>query len=270
MANLNWYPISPTITEKGNFSAFSFEENSSEIKPVPLELSDDPFSQFRVLQNSFNTQIASKLGVGVGSLAGNYDSFVLAYEAMLFTEKTVESPIGGKIYGTRWGAGLRVNLKISELKSAVNFNMGAIAASSELGLSKVEYEINGIGISKPDILSALPDPGDFDFATYQKILDAAKVVKTYMSDHKDELKPKPFQVFLSDDINEDIFTNSRAVLFSIRNIVNRNSLKTAIQNSQNKFNVSTIKSVYARYQILDENQEPTKEQKRKAEDFLNL
>lgn len=269
MANLAWYPISPNLTDKGAFSAFAYDENGKEIKPIPLDPGADPFSQFKVLQNSFNVQVASNLGVGVGSISGNYNSFVLSYEAMVFTEKIVETPIGDKIYGTRWGAGLRVILKVSEIKSNVNFNFGAIAASSELGLARVEYEINGIGINKPDILAVLPGPGDFNFSNYKKILDAVDTVKNYMSQKPNELVPKPFQVFITDENNKDIFTDSRAIIYGMRNVVSRNTLKTAILNSKNKFNTSTIKAVYSKFQILDENFEPTREQKRQAEDFLN-
>lgn len=269
MANLLWYPINPTLTDKGAFSALSFDENGNELKPIPLDPGADPFSQFRVLQSTFNIQLAATLGIGVGSIGGNYNSFILSYEAMVFTEKTVEAPIGGKIYGTRWGAGLRVVLKVSEAKSNVNFNFGAIAASSELGLVKVEYEINGIGINKPDILAVLPGPGDFNFANYKKILDAVDTVKSYMAQHSADLQPKPFQVFVSDDNNKDIFTDARGILYGMRNIVSRNSLATAIANSKNKYNISTIKSTYARFQIFEDNIEPTKDQKRQAEDFLN-
>jgi hypothetical protein len=90
-----------------------------------------------------------------------------------------------------------------------------------------------------------------------------------MAEHSNELQPKPFQVFISDDNNKDIFTDSRAIIYAMRNVVSRNTLKTAIDNSQSKFNISTIKAVYAKFQILDENTEPSREQKRQAEDFLN-
>ncbi len=269
MANLSWFPISPTLTDAGAFSAFSYDTNARDLKPIPLDAGADPFSQFRVLQSSFNIQVAADLGVGVGTIGGNYNAFVLSYEAMAFTEKISEVPIGGKIYGTRWGAGLRVVLKVSEIKSNVNFNFGAIAASTELGMARVEYEINGIGINKPDILAILPGPGDFNFANYKKILDAVDTIKEYMANSPTELQPRPFQVFISDDSTRDIFTDSRAIIYAMRNIVSRNKMATAIQNSQNRYNISTIKAVYARFQILDEQAEPTREQKKQAEDFLN-
>jgi hypothetical protein len=268
MANLAWYPIDPTLNEQGAFSAFVYEENSSEIKPVPLQTGEKPFSQFRVLQDSYNIQTAASLGFGVGSISGDYNSFVLSYEAMIFSEKIVEVPIGGKIYGTRWGAGLRVILKVSELKSSVNLNFGAMAANAELGLAKVSYEINGIGINKPDILAVLPDPGNFNYQNYQKILDAAGKVKKYMAENSTELVARPFQIFIRDDQNKDIFTDSRAILFGMRNIVSRNTLQTAIEDSQNRHNISTIKAVYTKFNILDENSQPTRDQKREAEDYL--
>ncbi len=268
MANLIWYPISPSLTAKGAFSTFADDDNGKELKPIPLDTGTDPFSQFRVLQDSYNIQVAANLGIGVGSMAGNYNAFVLSYEAMVFTEKIVETPMGGKIYGTRWGAGLRVILKVSEINSKANMSFGAIAASTELGLARVEYEINGIGINKPDILSVLPGPGDFNFSNYKKILDAVDAVKRYMAENSNELQPKPFQIFVSDENNKDIFTDSRAIIYAMRNIVSRNTLRTAMDNSQNKYSISIIKAVYAKFQILDESLKPSREQKSQAEEYL--
>jgi hypothetical protein len=58
-----------------------------------------------------------------------------------------------------------------------------------------------------------------------------------------------------------IFLLNQGILYAMRNIVSRNSLKTAINNSQNKYSISTIKSAYAKFQIFDENLEPTRDQK---------
>jgi hypothetical protein len=270
MANLVWLPINPTLTEAGAFSAFAGDENEQELAPIPLAPSDDPFSLFSVMQNSCNIQIAANMGVSVGSISGNYNSFVLFYEAMVYTEKTSTTPIGGKIYGTRWGAGLRVILKITELKSNLNFNFGSIAASSELGLANVEFQITGIGINSPQILAELPGPGDFKFATYNQILSSVEKIKNYMAENTSSLQARPFQVFISDDKMTDVFIDSRAILFATRQIASRNSLNSAITNAKNKYNIATIKATYAKFSILDDRIEPTREQKRAAEEFLSV
>ncbi|WP_422083494.1 hypothetical protein [Ulvibacterium sp.] len=269
MANLNWFPINPLLKDNGTFYALSFEENAEKLKPVALSKDDNPFAQFNVIQNTINIETAAELGVGIGSISGSYKSFILSYEAMLYTEKIVTTPVGGKIYGTRWGAGLRVVLKVSDIQSNASFNFGAIAASAELGLAKVEYEINGIGISSPNILKVLPGPGEFNFENYSKIIEAAEKVKKYMADNSDKLTPEPFQVFMSDEINKDVFKDSRSVIYAARNIMSRNTLGDALGNARGKFNPEIITGFYAKMGIFDYNARPSREDRREASDFLD-
>ena len=270
MANLNWFPINPLTKENGSFYSLSLMDNSDELKPLPLNDGEDPFSQFKVMQSSLNIQTAADLGVSIGSINGSFKSFCLSYEAMLFTEKITTNPIGGKIYGTRWGAGLRVILKVSDIQSKANFNFGAIAAAAELGLAKVEYEINGIGISAPSILKVLPGPGEFNFENYNKIIEAAEKVKKYMSDNSDKLTPKPFQVFMSDEVNKDIFKDSQSVIYAARNVMSRNTLTEALTNARGKFSPEIITDFYMKVGILDDVTKPTRDDKREAKSFLDV
>lgn len=270
MASLQWLPINPLLKEDGSFYSLSLEENASELKPLELESDENPFSQFKVMQSTLNVKTAAKLGVSIGSVSGSFKSFVLSYEAMLYTDKVSSTPIGGKIYGTRWGAGLRVLLKVSEYNSKGSFNFGAIAAAAELGLAKVEYEINGIGISKPSILKVLPGPAEFNFDSYNKILDAADKVRRYMADNHEELSPEPFQVFMSDEVNQDLFKETQSVVYAARNVMSRNSLNEAISNAGARFNVDIISSFYLKMGITDENRRPSRDDKREASDFLDV
>ena len=270
MANLNWYPINPLLKKDGAFYSLSLMDNGEELKPIELEEDENPFAQFKVMQNSMNIDTAAKLGVSIASISGSFKSFVLNYEAMLYTEKITTTPIGGKIYGTRWGAGLRVVLKVSDIQSKASFNFGAIAAAAELGLAKVEYEINGIGISKPNILKVLPGPGEFNFENYNKILEAADKVKRYMADHSDELRPEPFQVFMSDEINKDIFKDSQSIIYAARNVMSRNTLAEAIANARGRFSPEIITGFYAKVGIFEDNVRPSREDKREAQSFLDV
>ena len=270
MANLNWFPINPLLKEDGSFYALSFEKEAENLKPIQLEENDNPFGQFRVIQNSLNIQTAADLGVGIGSVSGSFNSFCLSYEAMLFTEKISTNPIGGKIYGTRWGAGLRVILKVSDIQSKASFNFGAIAAAAELGLAKVEYEINGIGISSPSILKVLPGPGEFNFENYSKILEAAEKVKKYMADNSEKLRPEPFQVFMSDEVSKDVFKDSQSVLYAARNIMSRNTLGEAISDAKGRFNPVIITGFYSKMGLFEDNEKPSRDDRREASDFLDV
>lgn len=270
MAKLNWFPINPLRKDDGSFQSLASMKDSSDLKPVPLDKKDDPFAQFKVMQNSLNVQTASDLGVSVGSINANFKSFCLSYEAMLFTEKIVSIPMGGQIYGTRWGAGLRVLLKVSDIETKSSFKFGSVAAAAQLGLAKVEYEITGIGISDPAILKVLPGPGEFNFENYNKIIAAADSVKQYMADNPTKLNPEPFQVFMSDDINKDVFKDSQSVLFAARNVMSRNTLAEALANAKNTFNAEIITGFYGKMGIFDSETKPTRDDKQEAQSFLDV
>jgi len=270
MANYDWYPINPLRKDDGSFYSLSLMDNSENLKPLELDEGENPFAQFNVLQKTLNIQTAADLGISIGSINGSFKSFCLSYEAMLYTEKITTTPIGGKIYGTRWGAGLRVVLKVSDVQSKAKFNFGAIAAAAELNLAKVEYQINGIGISSPSILKVLPGPGEFNFENYNKILEASDKVKKFMADNSDKLSPEPFQVFMSDEINKDIYKDSQSVLFAARNVMSRNTLSEAIANAGGRFNPEIITGFYAKMGILDDVTRPNREDKKEAQSFLDV
>ncbi|HKX87300.1 MAG TPA: hypothetical protein VJL37_11560 [Flavobacterium sp.] len=268
MANLEWFPINPLLKENGAFYSLSFEKEADVLKPVALTADDQTFSQSEVFQRSINLQTAADLGVVVGSVNGNFKSFCFSYEAMMFTDKIVSTPIGGKIYGTRWGAGLRVILNVTDLKTSADFKFGALAASAELGLAKVEYRINTIGFNSPEIFKLLPGPGEFNFDTYNKILEAAEMVKKYMSENVDKLTPQPFQVYMSSEVNNDVYVSSRSVIYAARCVSNRETLAEALSKSNGKYNSDLIRGFYTKMGILDENSKPSRDDRNEADDYL--
>jgi hypothetical protein len=273
MENLSWLPVDPSLDENGAFAFISGKElgkEGVEVKPVEIDLQNYPIGLFKVLQRSYSTKVAANMNIGSGNFSGNYNSFVFLYEAMVYSERIVETPIGDLVYGTRWGAGLRISLTVQDISSNGKVNFGALAANSELGKLNVEYEINGIGINKPEILDVLPGPDKFDTKSYNEILNAVDVVKKYMADNKDDLEPQPFQIFVADERNQstNIFDESKSVYFAIQNIRKRNSLKTALENNSG-FLKSIIRSTYRKFDIIDENLKPSREMKRKARLFFN-
>lgn len=270
MASLEWYPVNPLLNEKGEFYSLSFLKEAKDLKPIQLENEDNPFSQFEVFQSTLGTQTAANLGVVIGDVQGSYRSFILSYEAMMYTDKVVSKPIGGKIYGTRWGAGLRVLLKVSDTQANTKFNFGAIAAASELGLAKVEYRINGIGISKPDILKILPDPGEFNFETYNQIIEAASKVKNYMAKNSEELVAQPFQIFISNEFERDLFKDSRSVIYAAQNILSRNSLNEALGNINGKYSAEIVTAFYQKIGIVNENERPSREERREVQAYMEV
>ncbi|WP_158963778.1 hypothetical protein [Myroides fluvii] len=271
MANLEWFPVSPVLDEQGGFYALKIADETQEsLKPVELSSGDQLFSQSEVLQRSISVNLAAELGILTSTASVVFNSYCFCYEVMLFTDKITSTPIAGKIYGTRWGAGLRIILNVSDFKGDTQFKFGAIAASAELGLAKVEYRINTIGFNDSGMLSMLPDPGEFDFVTYSKIIATSAFVKQYMADNLSKLTPQPFQVYLSRDYSNYDIDKARSILYAANAVKARLSLLDAILKGKGVYDENLIRNFYAQMGITDERAIPSKDLKKRANQFLSF
>lgn len=268
--SLTWMPVAPDLNAKGAFISLNQLKNADNLKPAKLEAGDESFTQFKVFQKQLSTSTAVELGVApIGSGSTSIKSFTFIYEAMIYSDKIVDQAIGDVIYGTRWGAGLRVSLKVSDIKGSFNVGFGAIAASSEVGLAKVEYEISGIGISNGEILKVLPGPGDFNYESYRKILTGADKVKKYIADNHDELSPKPFQILIKEPISMDPMQKSKSVLYAINCIIDRKSLNECLTTGTT-YNSEVLEYVYQQFGITSLDQKPSINDKREARNWLDV
>ena len=268
---LKWTPISPELKENGSFMALSHLENPDELKPVELLETDKNFTQFKVYQNQYSIETALSLGFApIGNVDSSFRSTAFIWEAMLFTDKITETAVGGKIWGTRWGAGLRVALKVSQTQANAKLSFGAIAASSELGIVNVEYEISGIGITDQQVLSYLPGPGNFNYDTYLKILKAADKVKSFLGNENTDLIARPFQLLMQQPKLTDPISQSRSVLFAVNRIIDRNSLETALECAANMFDADIIQYVYQQFGIIRNDINPSRDERNEARDWLRM
>jgi len=265
-------PIDPTLDDQGAFLALSFMPHPARMKPVPLGQGESAFSGFRVMQNSLGASLAARLGVASifsGSLEA--DSVAFLYEAMLYTEKFASREVGQEIIGTRWGAGLRLALRVSGLKTAASLGLGIVAANVQIGLARATYELIGIGLSQPGILSALPDPGDFDFNSYHKVLEATKAVKEYMANNLGQLVAKPFAVSLSKPFEQQNLENSQSVVFAMLRLFRKKTLKEALAEiSGRAISPDVVKETYGSFgNICDETIRPDGSLSSRAQKWLN-
>lgn len=80
----------------------------------------------------------------------------------------------------RCGAGVELVLKSSSLSSTVNITLPAIAASTELGQSQVQYSLATFGVSGTAINAAIPSAsavGKFDTQAYAALMGAIDKVQ---------------------------------------------------------------------------------------------
>jgi hypothetical protein len=270
----DWYPISPRLTKEGAFEAFADLPNGKDMKPVPLAPNQRQFADFKVHFTSVKMETASRLGIAsMVSLTSSANTLMMTYDAMRYTETSAEAPVGGAIYGTRWGAGFRVMITLWDLQAKLDAQPGIIASGVELGLVNASFEIIGFGFSNGDIFKDLPGPGRFDRNNYNRIAKAADTINGYLQKSADTLKPQPLQVFMSPPRVQSPLASSQAALFAARQIKAGKTCTAAllVNKVKSRFNEDAIRAVYK--QLLSNDAEtalPSSEDKDRASDWLKF
>ncbi len=270
----DWYPISPRLTKEGAFEAFSDLENSKDMKPVPLAPDQKPFADFKVHFTSVRLDTASRLGIAnMVNLSHAANTLVMTYDAMRYTETSAETPLGGSIYGTRWGAGFRVMITIWELQSKLEVQPGIISAAVELGLVNASFEIVGFGFSNGDIFKELPGPGRFDRQNYNRITQAADKISGYLAKNSDSLRPQPLQVFMSAPHIRSPLSSPQAALYAARQLAAGKTCTVALLANRVKARLNED-AIRATFQALmsdyAEDKLPTSQDKDRAKDWLKF
>lgn len=214
-----WQSISPTLTPDGAFAALADLPHAAELKPAPLAANQKHFENAQAFLCFAQMSTAMQLGVaGMVDLATAYKSWTLTYDAVLFTETQASPPLGGLVFGTRWGAGFRLNIHMWDVTSKLDLSLPWVAAGVELGLLRTSFEIEGIGFSDRNLFKLLPGPGRFDFDAYKRVLDATEAIKAYLGSNTDNLTPLPLQVLIGAPQLPSPIANARAILYAAKMI----------------------------------------------------
>lgn len=271
MATQNWIPISTDLKEDGSFLALSHLQNAADLKPVPFQGSFQ-YSEFTVKQHQVDVKVASKLGLfNVLHVDVTSNTFVFLYEASIYSEVVTNTPIGNIIYGTRYGTGYRMMLKVSNLDVSASISITNIAAQATLGKISVQFELNGFGFpNNASILADAPNPADFNVDTWARISEYTTKVKEYLKDNIATLSPKPYQILADQSKLMDTTYEFKSYLYAYNKIKNRTPLKRAINQAGRDYDSFIIKEVYNSLNITDENATPTGDQALAAQKIISV
>jgi hypothetical protein len=266
-----WLPINPTLTDKGAWVSLAKLVGEDKAQPIKLAPGDDPLtSNFSVMVDQLSIAVAAKLAVGpiFGGSMG-YDDRAFYLDASAFTEKYSEIP-GSYVYATRWGIGLRVLLRVCNVKADMSLSFGMVAAAAQLGYAKAFYQIDGIGIGLDGlriVLGEIHSFGDFTAETYYKINDSIiPKVAEYIKSNSASLKPKPFQVQVIQPIDIDPIVVAKSIMSAMKFIHEGNSLNEALS----RYNADEIRMVYAKLvPNLGPNDKPPRVAQNAAGDWLS-
>lgn len=247
---VDWMPVSPLVTDSGALFSLApiFGEKAS--KPIKLTEQDNPFSSFKVLQDDISIESASRLGLGSvfgGSVSSGNRAFL--YDAIAFTDKVdYNTQPDNTVFATRWGIGLRIAIKVFNIKTDFELNLATISAAVEAGVARARYEITGPGLGIDGfniVLKSIPQVSDFNYETYTKLrTTVVKNVAKYIEKNKNTLTPVPLAVAINRPIEYDLVSKAQSVAFAVKQILDSNSLDKAIKNSSTNFAHDVVEEVY--------------------------
>jgi hypothetical protein len=271
-AGLSLIPVPPIRTGSGALASLIGPLTEGEATPSPFTGHVDALGAFSIEESTMSLSAAVSLGYGAffsGSGSGMTQAFYL--DAMAFSDQYEEHGAGSAIIATRWGSGLRVLVKATDVKLDLSLNLGLVAAAAKLGYARTAYKVEGYGVGGVDglqiVLGEMAGAGEFTFETYEKITGPiAKKMADYLVEHKTTLAPAPVAVALARSI--DPIATARSIYHAMDCIYDRMKLGDALQASPG-IDLQTVRLVYEEVaQVTDDDSSPSSEARAVAEDWF--
>src|SRR4051812_905275 len=269
-------PINSMRTKSGALAALVAPFGEAAAQPVPLP-PGSKLNSFDIFWMATSFSLAAALKVSPifeGSVGVNDSAFF--FDCMIYHDEYNAAPKPTDlVLATRWGVGLRIALKVTNLQAKTSINFSVVSASVEAGLASATYHVQGPGLGV-DGMKIVTDKvgtlGDFKFETYYKMnREVIPAVGEYLQKNVDKLTPEPIAVWLSSSIEDQPINQARAVYFATRWVAERKPLADSLKMPQSSvLDRDMIRLVYARLAgTIPETQAPSKEAEQKAESWLN-
>jgi hypothetical protein len=220
----DWIQIDPALTpgaSGGAFVALASLPRANELKPIPPDPNATAFGIRFDDGSAYNFSAAVQLGLGnIADDSANFKTQTFIHDRAYYAQGVSSAPNGGLIYGTYWGAGMRVRVNVTDYTAKAQLSLANIAAAASIGLVNASFSIEGLGIADLSVFKLLPGPGRFDEDSLKKILQAMQDVEDNLLKPKKNLVAVPFMIFVS---NRNVtFGNAiqrgKSQLFAIRRI----------------------------------------------------
>ncbi len=266
-----WVSVEPNVDDDGYF--VSLRHLGDDYKPHELpedwatRAKADYFDSVSVsFQSSSELQISA-----IADVSSDYNSKTIIFDVMSYWN-IYETQPKGKILETRYGVGVRMKIKVTEMEFGTDINFASVGASAKLGLANVGYEIRGIGISDKKIIQDLPDPKDLDESTIKNIVDSFKrLLESIGNSDLTEFNPQPIAIKVKDEIEVDTALIHQSVTYAYQKLRKRRKLKNILAEArENNLSIEKVKEVYADFGITDENDQPSFSQSRDAGEWLHI
>ena len=241
---------------------------------APAATQASPFTSFRVSQEFFTGESAFTSQIGRFSDASSASKgAVVVYEAMMLTDQEETRNIEGVLWSVRYGAGIRLEITVKEIKSEMKFDAYSVALNASINNTQAEYEVKLIGIDADRLKGvSIPGIGEFNYESYEKLMVTVDAVKQYMVSEGAQLTPSLSHVRVGKAPGAVDLREAQSVIFGVQRVARGTALASALVDAQEQqLNANVIRAVYLELAGGSSDQaEPDKEARRRAETWLNL
>ncbi|MTB53925.1 hypothetical protein [Lewinella sp. W8] len=245
-------PVNPAITKNGSLLSLIPKFGEERAKVVPLEETNNDliFVNFNVVQESISTSVAATIKLSPifgGDIKYNDKAYYL--DAIAYVDKYDKVISEDRVvYATRWGVGIRIVLKLTNLDVNFQLSLNSIGAAVELGKVNARYEIQGLGLGIDGlniVLSKLSPVDDFTYDTYLAI--KKKVIpelSKYIAKNKETLIPQPIAVEINEPLSVSNLYKGKTVAFTVKQIARGKSLEECLRSNSDLYDEDIILDVY--------------------------
>ncbi|UOY06514.1 hypothetical protein L0P88_21640 [Muricauda sp. SCSIO 64092] len=247
----------------------------NELKSESVNLSDPDIklSEFRVYQKQVNRNVSSSISVAPYFKGdGEYDDLEFRYFAGAFSDRhRFTKGTDTSIIAERFGLGIQIDLKVTQIKSAINLGFGMIAAAVEMGLAEANYSYKIYALPSGEFHDTLPKVGRFNQQSIKQFQKLVNKLKELYSKSLTNLELSAIGVLTSDSIKEDGTENAPSYYFAARRIIEAMSLRDAIKLSRRRsepYNEDAIQYLYGRCGITGLEEKPISSNISKAKKII--
>lgn len=217
---------------------------------------------------------STKIAVtAIADVSNDFDSTTIVRDLAIYWDIYNSEP-RGKVIQTRYGIGMRLKLRISNVEFGVDIDYASVGAACELGYANVEVELSGIGIDDKGILGDLPEPMDVSQTSLATIEAAMmKIVKRISAAETDlsRFKPQPFMIQVREPDKVDPTLPHQATTYAYVQITKRLRLQEALTKAVPLgLSPDAIRAAYKSVSLVDPNERPSLQQRNDARSWLEF
>ena len=254
---------------------YSGKTENSDTNYIPHPLPSDWSELGKELHDDFSetsADFSSELKIAaIADISGEFNSIVITRDIAKFVDVSDNRPVNSQVIETRYGVGIRLMIKLSNIEFGTDVSFGVVGAASELNLANVEYEISGIGFADTSILDVLPGPQNITQDTVSSLMSTFDDIKNKISAmNVDDFVPQAFQIRVNEPENVDPLLDAQAKVFAVRQIRDRKRLNESLRKGGSLgLSMDLITETYKDFGI-DGNERVTSRNKEEAREWINL